>query len=151
MSGGEESMKVLVRVCPGNDQQETSALSIDASQKRISFSRERKGVSEFSFSGVLDDSASQADVFSHCRDVVNDVVNGINCCIFAYGMTGSGKTFSLLGKGWEEFYADNTESQTMDRPPNDEGRGIIPRCIDDIFAKIDSLSDQPSFDFSIST
>lgn len=31
-------------------------------------------------------------------ELVEDVLKGFNACIFAYGATGSGKTFTMLGK-----------------------------------------------------
>lgn len=35
------------------------------------------------------------------RDIVEDSANGYKGCIFAYGATGSGKTFTMLGKEGE--------------------------------------------------
>ena len=31
-------------------------------------------------------------------ELVEDVLQGFNACMFAYGATGSGKTFTMLGK-----------------------------------------------------
>jgi Kinesin motor domain len=35
------------------------------------------------------------------KDIVDDSANGFKGCIFAYGATGSGKTFTMLGKEGE--------------------------------------------------
>jgi Kinesin motor domain len=31
-------------------------------------------------------------------ELIEDVLQGFNACIFAYGATGSGKTYTMLGK-----------------------------------------------------
>ena len=37
-------------------------------------------------------------IFRLCaKDIVEDSVNGYKGCIFAYGATGSGKTFTMMG------------------------------------------------------
>lgn len=52
-------------------------------------------------------------------DLINDVLNGFNCTIFAYGQTGTGKTF------------------TMEGIPGDlEYKGIIPRSIEMILSNL---------------
>jgi kinesin family protein 1 len=46
------------------------------------------------------------------------VQTGFNCCIFAYGQTGAGKSYSMLGYGGSQ-----------------EGRGLIPRVCEAIFER----------------
>ena len=46
-------------------------------------------------------------------------------CIFAYGQTGSGKTYTMMGK-----------------PGNAEEKGLIPRCLEQIFETRQSLRSQ---------
>jgi hypothetical protein len=68
-------------------------------------------------------------------------------------MAGSGKTYSMLGQGWEEISPTDPSS---DRPPGNgliqehQGFGLIPRCIAELFDWIDKRSADESFDFSIS-
>jgi len=74
----------------------------------------------FPFSRVLDASTNQETVFEVvARPVVDSVLEGYNGTIFAYGQTGSGKTFTITGGA--ERYVD---------------RGIIPRAIAYVFAKV---------------
>lgn len=47
------------------------------------------------------------------------VVNGKNVCIFAYGPTGTGKTFTMMGDGSEE------------------NKGLAPRILEKIFKLIE--------------
>ena len=54
----------------------------------------------FAFDRVFDETASQADIFEHTtRSIVEGVLDGINCSAFAYGATGAGKTYTMLGSG----------------------------------------------------
>ena len=41
--------------------------------------------------------SSQADVFNEVEPLVLSVLDGFNVCIFAYGQTGAGKTFTMQG------------------------------------------------------
>lgn len=52
----------------------------------------------FSFDAVFLPGATQEQVFEECRGFAELAVTGINCCIFAYGQSGTGKTFTMLGK-----------------------------------------------------
>ncbi|KAL7546517.1 hypothetical protein ACHAWF_009845 [Thalassiosira exigua] len=77
---------------------------------------------QFSFSGVLDDKASQRDVFRAVGvPALRNALAGYNSTIFAYGQTGSGKTFTITG-GPERY----------------EDRGLIPRSIAHLFKSMKS-------------
>eukprot|EP01052_Picozoa_sp_SAG31_P009514 SAG31_NODE_501_length_14835_cov_11.191979_1_plen_303_part_00 len=61
--------------------------------------------------------ATQAQVYEYsARPSIDDVLEGYNATIFAYGQTGAGKTHTMIG--------------TRSDP------GIIPRCIQQLFSKI---------------
>uniref|UniRef100_K3X5Z8 Kinesin motor domain-containing protein n=1 Tax=Globisporangium ultimum (strain ATCC 200006 / CBS 805.95 / DAOM BR144) TaxID=431595 RepID=K3X5Z8_GLOUD len=45
---------------------------------------------------VFDPSATQQHVFDYLQDSVQQVAQGFNCTIFAYGQTGTGKTHTML-------------------------------------------------------
>jgi Cdc6-like AAA superfamily ATPase len=48
------------------------------------------------FDGVFDEYASQQKVFdTACLPIVTDVLNGNNACLFVYGQTGTGKTYTM--------------------------------------------------------
>ena len=72
--------------------------------------------------------SSQKDVYTiSAKPAVNSVLEGYNSTIFAYGQTGTGKTFTMEGFTYNQF---------------DESRGIIPRTIEDIFTYIESNSNK---------
>lgn len=53
----------------------------------------------FSFSKIYDQEADQAAIFNCAiADVIGDYINGNNCLVFNYGVTNSGKTFTMQGK-----------------------------------------------------
>jgi kinesin family protein 5 len=63
----------------------------------------------------------QADVFDFSiRPTVDDILNGYNGTVFAYGQTGAGKSYTMMGGNIDD----------------DVGKGIIPRIVEQIFASI---------------
>ena len=78
---------------------------------------------DFMFDYVFGQQASQEDLFQRiAKPVVNDVLKGFNGTIFAYGQTGTGKTYTM---GILESVQD-------------EHAGIIPRAIAQIFEYVQS-------------
>ena len=71
----------------------------------------------FQYDKVFDQTASQQDVFEDVSDVVKSVLDGQKVCVFAYGQTGTGKTFTM--KGGSEYK-----------------QGIIPRSMELIFKMV---------------
>ncbi|KAI8096189.1 P-loop containing nucleoside triphosphate hydrolase protein [Halteromyces radiatus] len=85
--------------------------------------RKRQGAcDQYQFTKVFVDNASQQQVFEETTlPLVQSFINGNNALIFAYGVTNSGKTYTMLG--------------------NETDAGIIPRTLHALF---DSLQDHMS-------
>ena len=49
------------------------------------------------FDGVFDHTKNQQDIFKDVKNYVNAVIDGQKVCIFAYGQTGAGKTYTMEG------------------------------------------------------
>jgi kinesin family protein 5 len=63
----------------------------------------------------------QADVFGFSiRSTVDDILKGYNGTVFAYGQTGAGKSYTMMGTDIDD----------------EEQKGIIPRIVEQIFASI---------------
>lgn len=82
-------------------------------------SRDAQGT--FTFDRVFDMSCKQADIFDFSiRPTVDDILNGYNGTVFAYGQTGAGKSYTMMGTSIDD----------------EANRGVIPRIVDQIFASI---------------
>lgn len=54
--------------------------------------------SSYSFDRVFDPFSTNYNIYETVtRPMVDATINGLNCSVFAYGATGSGKTFTMLG------------------------------------------------------
>ncbi|CCG84756.1 protein of unknown function [Taphrina deformans PYCC 5710] len=74
----------------------------------------------FTFDRVFDMRSRQQDVFDYSiKSTVDDILNGYNGTVFAYGQTGAGKSFTMMG-----VESDRTL------------RGVIPRIIEQVFDSI---------------
>ena len=75
----------------------------------------------FTFDRVFDTASRQTDVFDFSiRSTVDDILNGYNGTVFAYGQTGAGKSYTMMGADIDD----------------EEQRGIIPRIVEQMFASI---------------
>jgi len=90
-----------------------------------------KGDTKCAVDKIITEQTSQIQVFNEMESIVQSGLNGHNVCVFAYGQTGSGKTFSMEGP--EE--------------PNEETKGIIPRCIGFM---IDQAKKNPIWEYEFS-
>mmetsp|Transcript_33050 Transcript_33050/g.71924 ORF Transcript_33050/g.71924 Transcript_33050/m.71924 type:complete len:827 (+) Transcript_33050:94-2574(+) len=61
---------------------------------------------EFSFDRVFGQEAAQEDVYEEVAPLLAGVLDGLHLCIFAYGQTGAGKTYTLSGNGSERGIQD---------------------------------------------
>lgn len=53
---------------------------------------------KFTFDRVFGPESKQADVYHVVVEpLINEVVAGYNCTVFAYGQTGTGKTHTMIG------------------------------------------------------
>ncbi|XP_065880783.1 kinesin-like protein KIN-14T [Euphorbia lathyris] len=71
----------------------------------------------YSFDRVFHPASSQDEVFSEIEPVIKSSLDGYNACIFAYGQTATGKTFTMEGRG--------------DAP------GVVPRTFKAIFKEVE--------------
>lgn len=75
---------------------------------------------QFTFDAVYDWNSKQSDLYDEAaRPLVDSVLEGYNATIFAYGQTGTGKTYTMEG--------------VRDDP---ERRGVIPNSFEHIFSHI---------------
>ncbi len=71
----------------------------------------------YSFHKIFDDTTTQKAIFNELGlPLVKDLLDGKNGLLFSYGVTGSGKTYSMIG--------------------NNNEPGILQRCLDTVFNSI---------------
>ncbi|ORY82515.1 P-loop containing nucleoside triphosphate hydrolase protein [Protomyces lactucae-debilis] len=87
----------------------------------------------YAFDRVYGAEASQQMVFDDTVEpIVEEMLGGYNCTIFAYGQTGTGKTYTMSGD-MSDYYGKVTD-----------GAGIIPRALYRIFKQLDAEGDEYS-------
>ncbi|KAJ7735754.1 kinesin-like protein [Mycena metata] len=83
--------------------------------------RDASQIFRFPFTSCYDADATQAAIFdADVRPLVDVALSGVTVTIFAYGVTSSGKTYTMQG------------------PPDDPG--VIPRVVETLFAKTTATS-----------
>ena len=75
---------------------------------------------EYEYERIFGQSSRQSEVYNELSDLLYSVYEGMNVCIFAYGNTGSGKTYTIFG-GQKE-----------------EEKGLLPRTLENIKERIES-------------
>lgn len=122
----KEGIHVFVRVRPpiSDDISYEPALSVDDGDTTIQLVDDKHNIS-CSYEHVFRETATQDDVFSRMVPLLNDVLNGINGCIFAYGQTSAGKTHTMLGK-----------NGGADLEENSNDWGILPRSAEYLFREL---------------
>ncbi|CAG5928389.1 unnamed protein product [Menidia menidia] len=124
-----ESVKVVVRCRPPSRKEESNGpagtiVQMDLRLGQVILKNPRAPPSEpqktFTFDAVYDANSKQRDLYDESvRPLIDSVLAGFNGTIFAYGQTGTGKTYTMQG-AWLD----------------PEKRGVIPNAFDHIFTHI---------------
>lgn len=99
----------------------------------------------FDFYKVLDETKTQEDVFHDMSHLLKSVIDGYNVCVLAYGCTGSGKTFTLIGDDSETAIAESVIMSIQKEPEEKnpyERLGLLPRSIVELFNLIEADTSQ---------
>ncbi|XP_043713441.1 kinesin-like protein KIN-5B [Telopea speciosissima] len=131
----EVNVQVLVRCRPLSDEEQRlnipKAISCNEQRREVTVlqSIANKQIDRaFTFDKVFGPKAQQRSIYDHAiSPIVNEVLEGFNCTVFAYGQTGTGKTYTMEGgmktKGGGELSAD---------------AGVIPRAVRQIFDTLEA-------------
>ncbi|CCD72299.1 Kinesin-like protein [Caenorhabditis elegans] len=122
-----DSIEVVCRLCPYTGST-PSLIAIDEGSIQTvlppaQFRRENAPQVEkvFRFGRVFSENDGQATVFERTSvDLILNLLKGQNSLLFTYGVTGSGKTYTMTGK------------------PTETGTGLLPRTLDVIFNSINN-------------
>ena len=135
MSETESQIRVVLRTRP-TQQFASKNITISSLDNKINITiprSESKGIINnqkenwsFQFDKILHNVA-QEEVFEYVKSVISSSTLGFNGTVFAYGPTGSGKTFTMSGPSSNFNY-----------------RGIIPRAITRLFQELGGKIDYDS-------
>lgn len=122
-----EAVRVVVRCRPVNKKEEAMSqeriVDVDVKLGQVTV-RNPKATSTlnktFTFDAVYDMFSKQNDLYDYsCKPLIDSVLQGFNGTIFAYGQTGTGKTYTMQGL-----------------PMDPEKRGVVPNSFHQIFTQI---------------
>ncbi|XP_043918820.1 kinesin-like protein KIF3C [Protopterus annectens] len=129
-----ETVKVVVRCRPMSRKEEATdndrVVDLDIKLGQVTIANPKATPGElsktFTFDAVYDANSKQSDVYDETvRPLIDSVLQGFNGTVFAYGQTGTGKTYTMQG-----VWADQ------------EKRGIIPNSFEHIFTHISRSQNQ---------
>ncbi|XP_018599446.2 kinesin-like protein KIF3C [Scleropages formosus] len=129
-----ESVKVVVRCRPLNRREEAAGtdriVEMDVKLGQVALRNPKAPPGEpfktFTFDAVYDAGSRQSDLYDETvRPLIDSVLLGFNGTIFAYGQTGTGKTYTMQGL-WQD----------------PEKRGVIPNSFEHIFTHISRSQNQ---------
>jgi kinesin family member 11 len=94
------------------------------------------GKKTYTYDHVFGPECGQGEVYEGVVEpIVDEVLQGYNCTVFAYGQTGTGKTHTMEGRR-----DDDVLCMAERRLP--ENAGIIPRSVKQIFDHLRSITDE---------
>ncbi|KAK9054792.1 hypothetical protein SSX86_025871 [Deinandra increscens subsp. villosa] len=109
----------------------TSVVDFDSAQENeLKITGSDSSKKQFKFDHIFRPEDNQDAVFAQTSPLVVSVLDGFNVCIFAYGQTGTGKTFTMEGI--------------------DGNRGVNYRTLEELFRICDERSDIMKYQLSVS-
>ncbi|XP_008192545.1 kinesin-like protein KIF11-A [Tribolium castaneum] len=99
----------------------------------------KSGLNEkrYGFDRVFGEETSQKEIYnSVVAPLINCIISGYNCTVFAYGQTGTGKTYTMIGN-----QAINPEDSTI---------GLIPRAAAHLLEELEQINSKIEYTVRIS-
>ncbi|KAE8574210.1 hypothetical protein XENTR_v10003328 [Xenopus tropicalis] len=133
-SKSSESVRVVVRCRPMNSKELAAGyervVDVDVKLGQVAVKVHKGAANElpktFTFDAVYDSNSKQVELYDETfRPLVDSVLLGFNGTIFAYGQTGTGKTYTMEGVRIDP-----------------EKRGVIPNSFEHIFTHISRSQNQ---------
>ncbi|XP_055704208.1 kinesin-like protein Klp61F isoform X1 [Phlebotomus papatasi] len=132
-SRGNQNIQVYLRVRPlsvrEHHQRSVEVVEVPTNRDiQVRQTHDAKIAKKFTFDRVFGDKSKQKDVYhTVVAPFIGEVLSGYNCTVFAYGQTGTGKTYTMVGDeapllkaSWED----------------DSPLGIIPRAVVHLFDEL---------------
>ncbi len=128
----EESIKVFVRVRPPiyKEVKLDNAVFVRGNQS-VAVSTDSKEIS-CNYDYVFGELSEQQQIFEKIQPVLIDVLSGINACVFCYGQTSSGKSYTMIGPDGGQ------DVLKMER----KDWGVLPRAADFLLNYLNDKSEE---------
>lgn len=141
----KENIQVIVRCRPMSSKEVsngyTEVVKIIKEDNSVAVAVPKNDGSEykqFTFDSVFDWNSTQEELYKKMvHPLIESVLNGFNATIFAYGQTGTGKTYTMEGVRNEKLPLSDQDD-----------RGIIPRTFEQIFQTIEQSNNKQYLVFS---
>ncbi|KAI4463904.1 kinesin-like protein kif11 [Holotrichia oblita] len=125
----EQNINVFVRIRPNNPV-ENEAKTLEVLSKKEILSKTTYNQKRYVFDRVFDCHSSQQEIYNAVvSPLIPEVISGYNCTVFAYGQTGTGKTYTMEG-----FHDQDNQISS----------GIIPRALAQIFKVLSNMNTESS-------
>ena len=131
--GKSECVKVAIRVRPMNKHEEEQkselCVDVDKNNNTVTIFKQKGNPKTFQFDYVFPMDCTQREIYDTVAfPIVDSIFQGYNGTVFAYGQTGCGKTFTMMG--------------IIDNP---DLRGVIPNAFHHIFGFIKTEGESKKF------
>lgn len=133
LAGESTNINVVVR-CRGRNEREVKENStvvvrtegVKGNMVELAMGPNALSNKTYNFDRVFSPAADQSIVFDEVvKPILDEMISGFNCTIFAYGQTGTGKTYTMSGNMTEQFGMMSDDA------------GIIPRVLNGLFQKLE--------------
>ena len=133
-----QNIKVFVRCRPLKGTEKKNVIDVLPERREVRInesknSNERYNSKTFTFDHTFGVDTNQIEVYrAVVEPLIEQVVMGYNCTVFAYGQTGTGKTYTMEGERSKEDDVCSWE--------DDPTAGIIPRALHQLFETLSTES-----------
>ena len=136
----KEKIRILVRMCPMDSEAKyRRVINVSKSNPNEIEVQSLPQSKAFCFDKVMDDKASQEDIFNEAVPFLESAMTGHSCCILMYGQTSTGKTYTMLGYDfWTAMAQDHRQLlkwSNLSFSSELESHGIIPRTMKWLLSK----------------
>ncbi|KAM6430694.1 kinesin-like protein KIFC3 isoform 1-T4 [Liasis olivaceus] len=119
-----------IRIEDGEGPEAVSAVTFDPDDDAVLHLMHKGKLVSFELDKVFRPEATQEDVFQEVQALITSCIDGYNVCIFAYGQTGAGKTYTMEG--------------TLENP------GINQRALQLLFSEVQSKAPDWNYRITVS-
>jgi hypothetical protein len=118
MTARHESLQVFLRVRPPifKEVKLENAVVVNGNQSVTLLDEKKETTCSYDY--IFSEVSEQEQVFERVKPLLEDVLSGVNACIFAYGQTSAGKSYTMIGpNGGQDIFRRGQEEW-----------GILPRA-----------------------